>query len=191
MMNLIINASEAIGEKPGGRIAVRTARLTAAESQALPRCMPSAPAPIDHRDARGFRITAPGMTDAVCERILRTLFTTKFTGRGLGLAAVLGIVSGHKGHLLNRDRPGKRDHISGSFPAIDAATELNPALATATLAQANGSVLIIDDKPLVRKVAAAVCTHLGLKSISAATGHEGVDLFRRRPPRLTWFCSIK
>ena len=184
MMNLIINASEAIGETPGGRIAVRTTRLTADESQALPRCMPTAPAPIDYVMLE-VSDNGPGMTDAVCQRIFEPFFTTKFTGRGLGLAAVLGIVSGHKGHLSIETAPGRGTTFRVLFPAIDAATEPNPALATATLAQANGSVLIIDDEPLVRKVAAAVCTHLGLKSILAATGHEGVELFRQHSAEIT------
>jgi signal transduction histidine kinase len=178
MMNLVINASEAVGDLPAGRIAVRTARLAAINGRTFPRCTPASPPPGDYVLLE-VGDNGPGMSDAVCQRIFEPFFTTKFTGRGLGLAAVLGIVAGHKGYLSIETAPGQGTTFRVLLPATVASVHTEAAPPSPVPPRTKGTVLIIDDEPLVRKVAAAACTRLGLRTLLAANGSEGIELFRQ------------
>src|SRR5262249_52846289 len=103
MMNLITNASEAIGDRPGS-VTLTTGRLTC--NREYPDG--AARVPDGMRDANGregpyiFVEVADdgcGMTPETISRIFEPFFTTKFAGRGLGLSALLGIVHGHAGAI--------------------------------------------------------------------------------------------
>jgi len=105
IMNLVINASEALTEHPGTiRIGTRVVTLPAAGSGDS-----SAPADVAPGDYVCVEVAdnGSGMTPDVLARIFDPFFTTKFTGRGLGLAAVIGIVRTHRGTLKVESAPGK------------------------------------------------------------------------------------
>jgi signal transduction histidine kinase len=98
IMNLVINASEAIGENNAGTIRISTAvvelpRPDVSDSGPVAELAPGAYVRMEISD------TGAGMPPDVLARIFDPFFTTKFTGRGLGLAAVLGIVRSHSGAL--------------------------------------------------------------------------------------------
>ena len=117
VMNLITNASEAIGDRSG----VITVSVGAT------RCRREAPARdrTDDDIAPGLYVhlevtdTGSGMDAETRARIFEPFFTTKFTGRGLGLAAVLGIVRAYKGALTVYSEPGKGTTFKVLFPALD------------------------------------------------------------------------
>ena len=105
VMNLITNASDALGEA-GGTISLRTGLIDDADAtkDAAPSVF------LEVAD------TGCGMDSSTLQRIFDPFFSTKFSGRGLGLAAVMGIVESHHGHLRIRTAPRRRDHVPGPFP---------------------------------------------------------------------------
>ena len=129
VMNLIINASEAIGEQ-NGLITLRTGTIQADRAYLADAC------PIEDRPAGPYVYlevtdTGVGMDEATCTRVFDPFFSTKFTGRGLGLAAVLGIVRGHRGAIKIRSAPGRGTTFTvllpGTTKASAAAAQAQPA----------------------------------------------------------------
>jgi len=117
LMNLVINAAEAIGER-GGTVTLATGvREVTTEDHHLWRAsvQPLSPGPYVALEVRD---DGPGMDAETVDRIFEPFFTTKFTGRGLGLAVVLGVVRGHHGALSVESAPGQgRSSASCSRPA--------------------------------------------------------------------------
>ena len=102
IMNLVINASEAIGEK-GGVVSINTGFLTCSREYLMATQLHGT---IEEGDYVYLDVTDTGcgMDPSTVERIFDPFFTTKFTGRGLGLAAALGIVRGHGGRFESSER---------------------------------------------------------------------------------------
>ena len=115
IMNLLTNASESLGTE-GGRIVLRTGQedldSAALEQNILGRGLP--PGTYVHLEVQD---TGCGMDAATRERIFDPFFSTKFIGRGLGLAAVHGIVLGHHGCMRVTSEPGKGTAFRVMFPA--------------------------------------------------------------------------
>jgi CheY-like chemotaxis protein len=172
VMNLVINAAEAIGTEHGV-ITVRTRSIvcsTPARSDA-PLDGPSGVcAFLEVSD------TGCGMSDGVRARIFEPFFTTKFTGRGLGLAAVLGIVRGHHGAIQVESEVGRGTTVRVVFPA--AASKARQPDVQREVAEPRGStVLVIDDEEIVRVLAQRVLERDGFKVLTANDGRSGIDLF--------------
>jgi signal transduction histidine kinase len=115
LQTLIVNSSEAIGEG-GGTITIRTrrslvGRTAVAEAHIPPDIAESGYAALDVVD------TGHGMDEATRARIFDPFFSTKFTGRGLGLTAVLGIVRGHGGAIRVESEPGRGSTFTVLLPA--------------------------------------------------------------------------
>ena len=179
-MNLILNASEAIGDQPG----VITVRITAIECDvtflrtlALAGDLRAGPYVVLEVSDTGC-----GMDEATTARIFEPFFSTKFTGRGLGLAAVLGIVRGHRGAIEVRSKPGEgstfRVLLPAAAPAVRAGVAAPPA---ASEWLGSGTILLADDEEAVRRVAGVMLEKLGFRVETAADGQEALDLFRARP----------
>ena len=180
VMNLVINASEAIGDR-SGIIALSTGRMHAdraylATTHLAPELPPGDYAFLEVSD------NGCGMTPEVLARIFDPFYSTKFTGRGLGLAAVLGIVRGHQGALKVYSEPGKGTSFKLMLPA---APDARPAEAESpaphTAWRGAGRVLVVDDEPSVRTVAARLLESLGYTVTVAEDGRAGVETFRRQP----------
>ena len=130
-MNLILNASDSLGEA-GGLVSIATGAgdYDAASLREAYAEEPPGQGLYVHLEISD---TGCGMTPEVRQRIFDPFFTTKFTGRGLGLAAVLGIVRGHHGAIRVCSEPGKGSSFTVLFPAArkhSAAHEM-PALQAA------------------------------------------------------------
>ena len=173
VMNLITNASEAIGEK-GGVITVATsvARLDGS-SFALPK-----------GDYVRLEIsdTGSGMTEEICARIFDPYFTTKFAGRGWGLAAVQGIVRGHGGTINVTSRPHQGSRFEVLLPCISEAPQdchdiATPA-ATAESTSFCRTALLVEDEDHLRFATSTMLRKQGLTVIEADNGLEAVDLFQ-------------
>ena len=109
ILNLVINASDALGNEPG-RIRIVTGLMTP-DSGYLKSCAlapEGAEGPFVFLEVSD---TGCGMTPETMARIFEPFFSTKFTGRGLGLAAVLGIVRGHRGGNPGRIQAGPGHHV--------------------------------------------------------------------------------
>jgi len=114
VMNLITNASEALGEQEG-KITLRT-RVAQVDRKQLAEAYLSTGASGGRYVSLEVSDTGCGMDEATKARIFEPFFTTKFTGRGLGLAAVLGIVRSHEGAIKVDSAPGKGTTFTVLFP---------------------------------------------------------------------------
>jgi len=184
VMNLVINASEALGED-GGAIALQTGVVQADRRYLESTLLSPTPEPGEYLFVE-VRDTGRGMSPEVLTRIFEPFFTTKFTGRGLGLAAVLGIVRGHQGalHVSSQESLGTTFRVL--FPCAPAGAEApagTPALRSAWTG--HGTVLIIDDEESVLISTQRMLEYGGYQTILARDGREGVDRFREHRDRIT------
>ncbi|MFH1496862.1 MAG: response regulator [Verrucomicrobiota bacterium] len=181
LMNLVINASEAIGDRPG-LVTIQTGRVTVSPDY-LQRFA------INEHLSEGDYVTleitdnGSGMSPETQARIFDPFYTTKFTGRGLGLAAVLGIMRGHKGAIKVYSEPGRGTTFKLLLPTTrkELPAAENRAAAATTPWQGSGQVLIIDDEPFVRSVADQIFKKLGFTTTLACDGLEAVEIVRASP----------
>jgi two-component system cell cycle sensor histidine kinase/response regulator CckA len=184
VMNLVINASEALAEAAGEiRIASRLARPAAARGEVIH----SFDLPPGDCVCLEISDTGAGMNAATLARIFDPFFTTKFAGRGLGLAAVLGIVRTHHGALVVRSAPDAGTSFRLFLPATAhaATTPPAPAGAAAPRQPAIGTVLIADDEPAVLATTDALLRHRGYHTVLANDGNAAVQRFRANPHGFT------
>ena len=182
IMNLVINASEAIGDK-SGVISLSTG-LTRVDRDYLQGTLMDPDLPAGDYVYLEVSDSGAGMSAETKARIFDPFFTTKFTGRGLGLAAVLGIVRGHKGALKVYSEVGRGTTFKLLFPAVAGAGEIEtPAPAAAPSWRGEGTVLVVDDEETMRNTMARMMRMIGLEPVLAADGREAVEIFRKDPRR--------
>lgn len=178
LMNLIINAAEAIGDHSGRVVVATTVQaVTAAETHLRmytgQTLEPGSYVVLEVRD------NGCGMSPETLSKIFDPFFTTKFTGRGLGLASVLGIVRGHKGGLEVKSTPNHGTIFRIFFPTSQASKpDVIAAPSHAEPQKLDGLVLVIDDEEPVRRAVADILNFNGLRVFTAADGLEGVAFYR-------------
>jgi len=184
IMNLVLNAAESLPQGQG-TITLSTAQVTLGEDQPL-------------RDVEGqhllagryvvleVRDTGSGMSRAVQARIFDPFFSTKRTGRGLGLSALRGIVRAHKGSVLLDSAEGKGTAFKVFLPATDGPVEPKRPMETTPTRPVGGSVLLVEDEAMVRRSTKHLLESLGFSVLEASDGDEAIALFKTRPPGLAW-----
>ncbi|MFA6147715.1 MAG: ATP-binding protein [bacterium] len=180
VMNLIINASEAIGDRSG--VITVSVGATQCDDEYLRRTelhQDLAPGLYVHLEVAD---TGCGMDAGTRSRIFEPFFTTKFTGRGLGLAAVLGIVRAHKGALKVYSESGKGTTFKILFPALKEMEEEERPNEPSPLAEwrGKGTILLVDDEESLLALGGRMLGHLGFTILTAADGLQAVDLYRER-----------
>ena len=176
-LNLITNAADAIGER-GGVISIRTGWMQADRAY-LSSTYLAGDLPEGCYVYLEVSDTGCGMDEATQARIFDPFFTTKETGRGLGLAAVLGIVRGHKGAIQVYSQKDKGTSVKVLLPAADQPAPLEDESSHyGEPWEASGGVLVIDDDPGVLAVACRMLRTAGFTVFPAASGREGVERFR-------------
>jgi PAS domain S-box-containing protein len=180
IMNLITNASDAIGESEGV-ISISTGVVPCTRADL-------ATSYLDDRLPEGQYVfltvedTGTGMDAQTLQRIFDPFFTTKFTGRGLGLAAALGIVRGHKGAVQVESEVGRGTRFRILLPvAGEPARVGEKAEAHASDARQTGTVLLVDDEAAIRDIGARMLEQAGLTVVTAADGLEAVEFLRQHP----------
>ena len=173
VLNLITNASEALGEQEGF-ISVAVTQVKSGES-----------APTVSRGdyvRLGISDTGCGMTEATQSKIFDPFFSTKFPGRGMGLAAVKGIVRRHGGTINVRSAPGQGSLFEILLPcSSEPAPEGHDIAAPATTGEVvsfDGAVLIVEDEDMLRHPASKMLRREGFTVIEASDGRTGLDRFR-------------
>ena len=177
VMNLVINAAEAIGEQSGSVI-------VSSGTQHLDRTAASsllAAEALTEGDFVFLQVndTGHGMDEATLAKIFDPFYTTKFQGRGLGLAAVLGIVRAHRGAIQVQSSPGLGSSFKIFFPRAQVAAASEPVRSVGEF-RGQGLVLVIDDDPGVRLVARRMLKLLGFEVVEAEDGEVGARVFQER-----------
>lgn len=179
LMNLIINAAEAIGDEDGV-VGVTTSVAAIDEEHARTFTMPAqlkagAYVCVEVQDS------GSGMDEQTRARIFEPFFTTKFLGRGLGLAATLGIVRSHGGAIHVRSAPGCGSTFRILLPVKAHAAE-EPRAGRATTANENGAtVLVIDDEAIVRLTTRTTLMKAGFSVIASDNGANGLRRLEADP----------
>jgi PAS domain S-box-containing protein len=189
VMNLITNASDALGED-GGTITLRTGVVSTTELQS-DRVESIRPGE-EGQPASGAYVyleiadTGAGMTPDTLNRIFDPFFSTKFTGRGLGLAAVMGIVRAHKGLIRIRTAPGEGTSFRVLFPLLagPAAKEEKPAMARSGW-RGSGTILVVDDEEAVREVAERMLQEIGFDTLLAEDGRQALEIMKKDSSKIT------
>jgi PAS domain S-box-containing protein len=178
IMNLVINASEAVGDG-GGLIKISTSHVV------LPRDSgPVSPSDLPPGDYARFEVsdTGGGMTQEVQAKIFDPFFTTKFTGRGLGLAVVQGIVRDHGGSINLASAPGQGTTISIYLPCAGkkppASRETTQRVSDQRQRLGSGTVLIVEDEDTLRLAVAQMLRKKGFLVIEAGDGSAALELVR-------------
>ncbi|NTU81475.1 MAG: response regulator [Chloroflexales bacterium] len=182
VMNLIINASEALGPQ-SGTITIATA-LHHVDMDTLAAAHVGADLPQGLYVGVTIADTGIGMDAATRARIFDPFFTTKFAGRGLGLAAVLGIVRSHHGALLLESERGYGSTFTALFPiprqapTSDAVASADNASPAPRAGSERPLVLVIDDEDEVRRTTARILERGGYTAISATDGESALTICR-------------
>ncbi len=183
-MNLIINASEAIGKRPG-TVAVSTSITTLDENDTAGWFPPDNAIETGTYALLEVSDDGSGMSIETKSKIFDPFFTTKFTGRGLGLAAVLGIVRGHKGGLQVESEIGKGSTFRIILPyhgkSIEQRSE--PGM-NVPLSFTQKTVLVIDDEEPVREIVKDILESAGNSAITTPDGTTGIELFKKYSTRI-------
>jgi CheY-like chemotaxis protein len=178
IMNLVINASEAIGDK-SGVIAISTGCLECNETY-LNAAWLTDPIPEGLYVYLDVSDTGCGMSKETLERLFDPFFTTKFTGRGLGMSAVLGIMRSHKGAIKVYSELNRGSSFKLLLPAGKRPAELFNGATHDETWKGCGIVLMVDDEETVLAIGSEMLRELGFEVITASDGRKAVEVFKNR-----------
>jgi two-component system, cell cycle sensor histidine kinase and response regulator CckA len=183
IMNLITNASDALGDR-AGVIHVRTGKQQVQATLAdLYGPTPLAPASYAFLEVAD---DGCGMSDETRARLFEPFFTTKFTGRGLGLSAVQGIVRGHGGGIVLRTALGQGTTIKVLIPCRHKPGRQvqSPPSEPASSWTGSGLVLMVDDDPRVRAATNLLLRTLGFDVLAVENGRDAIREFERHADQI-------
>jgi len=187
VMNLITNASDAVGDRPG-TVTVSTG-VVDADRAFLAEIDLGAPLVEGRYVYFDVSDTGSGMDRETRNKVFEPFFTTKETGRGLGLAAVLGIVRGHKGGLKVHSEPGQGTSFCVYLPTSGTCpNESTHAAETGVRSEPStsaGCILLVDDDAMVRGVAQNMLEDHGFTVLTAGDGVEAIERFQAHAHSIT------
>lgn len=182
IMNLITNAAEAIGGEPGS-IVIATGIQECGQKvfQHSRREMKPPPGRYAYIDVTD---SGCGMDEETQQRIFEPFYTTKFTGRGLGMSSVMGIIKSHNGAILLYSEPGLGSTFKVLLPIYTGQHAVIPSCPAERVfpkqhRDTAGTVLVVDDEEFVMEVCTEYLKQMGLNTLGAADGREAVDIFSR------------
>jgi PAS domain S-box-containing protein len=180
LTNLATNAGEAFAEGAGSiHLCVKTV---------FPSDIPAAYRhpmdwqPQDHAYAcLEVADTGCGIADRDIEKLFDPFYSSKFTGRGLGLPVILGIVKAHGGVVTVESEPGRGSTFRVFLPVSEEKLrpQAGPEFQTPETA-GSGTILLVEDEEMVRDMTEAMLARLGFTVLAAKDGVEAVEVFRRR-----------
>ncbi len=179
IVNLLGNASDSLGETPGQIfLSLATVEMTLEDLQQtqLGEDLPAGPYILLQ-----VRDTGCGMDAETLRRMFEPYFSTKVLGRGLGLAALQGIVRNHRGTIAAESSPGMGTTFRVWLPSTPTARGADGVVLTPRTAASrfehSGTVLVAEDEEMVRRVVTRMLSKLGFDVITASDGEEAVRAF--------------
>ncbi len=187
LMNLAINAREAMPQ--GGLLIFETANVTLDEAYTRTH------AGVIPGDYVMLSVTdnGQGISPETMQHIFEPFFTTKESakGTGLGLSIVYGIIRQHNGHIWTYSEPGQGTTFKLFFQQAEKGCPETPATNKTSKPRLHGreTLLLVEDEPLVRKLAEDILTAHGYKVLVAQDGFEALQLVRENKPRIDLLVS--
>jgi PAS domain S-box-containing protein len=177
LLNLVVNARDAMPDGGTLRIEARNVTLDAAYAADHPGTRPGPHAMVAVSD------TGVGMDEVTRQRIFEPFFTTKALGKGtgLGLSMVYGIVKQSGGSIDVSSEPGRGATFRIYLPAVSERPVSRPAVTVPAVARGKETVLVVEDEPALRELTTRVLTGAGYTVLQAGTGAEAVALLERHP----------
>lgn len=177
IMNLITNASDAIGEN-SGIITISTGKEYC-NGRTAEEFFPDTVLQAGNYAFLEVSDSGIGMDQNIIQKIFDPFFTTKFTGRGLGLAAVSGIVKGHMGTIRIESVPGMGSSFRVIFPSsrLSESADIISESKEIDNWHSSRTILLVEDEESVRMVASKMLNHIGFNVIGASDGKEAIDIF--------------
>ena len=180
-MNLTKNASDAL-ERQSGRISVSMQQVEFKPEWRNEYQLGAELSQQDHIEVI-VEDDGKGISQANLERLFDPFFTTKRTGRGLGLAVVMGIVRAHNGAINVTSKKGLGTRISVLLPSAAEQTQTLSAPTENSEDRLNGCVLVVDDEAAVRSIAQRLLQAIGLETVLAESGSSALELVAEDPER--------
>jgi len=184
VMNLITNASDALADHPGA--VTMTTGLRHFDRHFLSEVVPDEDLTEGSYAFLEVVDTGVGMDEETRGRIFDPFFTTKLSGRGLGLAAVLGIMRSHGGGIRVQSAPGEGTRMTVLFPsseADEAILEGDPG-GDEDVWEGQGAVLVVDDEETVRSLMVTVLEDAGFEVLTASDGVQALEVFEANADRV-------
>ena len=182
IMNLVINASEAIGDNDGV-VSLTTGVQQCAESFFRDSLWGTIRPEGEYAFVE-VADTGVGIAPDDLFRIFEPFYSTKFTGRGLGLAAVQGIVNSHRGAIKLTSELGKGSRFRILLPA-SAKPMASVAAKEQPLVKGVGTILLVDDEEAIRTITGKMLEAIGYTVIMATDGYEAVQLVTAQRTSIT------
>jgi PAS domain S-box-containing protein len=176
--NLLTNALEAMTPGPGRRLIVRT-RAECLDQVAIDRSSWALPVAPGHFATLEVTDEGPGMAPEVVARLFEPFFSTKFTGRGLGLAEVIGVVRDHGGGVQVQTEEGKGSSFKILMPAMQTPRSIHLGDSIPTW-RGQGNILVVEHEEAERTRVRHMAEELGFNVLEATEGLEAVAVFRLR-----------
>lgn len=180
LLNLCVNARDAM--PGGGTLSLRTSVIPG--NALRPRF-----ADAEERDYVCISVgdTGVGMDETVRSRLFEPFFTTKGRerGTGLGLAVAYGIVKSHRGFIEAESELGQGTTFRIYLP-VDSLEREPPAAAAEPkdTARGAGTILLVEDEPLLLEVMRSLLEHKGYQVLEATDGLEAVEMYQRHHPQI-------
>jgi len=184
VMNLIINAAEAIADNNGIiSICLERADVQAGQSET----------DFHNKAILAGRYACLKVSDNGCgmdaekqNRMFEPFYTTKFTGRGLGMSATLGIIKSHDGALQLSSKPGIGTTFKVYFPLaeVNDTADTAPTVAQATATKGKGTILLVDDEEELRVLGSIRLDKFGFSAITTANGLEALEIYREQDAKI-------
>lgn len=185
VMNVVINSAEAIGEAQG-IISIEVGKKWISDDDLNDLWLGDLSEPGEFVYLR-VSDNGCGLPEAKRFRIFDPFYSTKFAGRGLGLAAVLGIVKAHKGVIGIESVPHRGTVFTIFFPAYTQKKEAG-SVNSETLKSSeicSGLILVVDDEDTVRTVGKEMLEMMGYQVVAAPDGLTAVSIFREVNEQIT------
>ncbi|MCP4499120.1 MAG: response regulator [Deltaproteobacteria bacterium] len=189
LMNLLLNSADAIGKNNHGAILVRTGRTYVDETH-IAKPFVEKPEAGEYAFLE-VKDNGCGMPEEVLERLFDPFFSTKRSGRGLGMAAVIGIVRGHEGGISVESTEGEGTTFRVYWPvATDADVEESESCRYAMQLKGKGRVaLIVEDEAPLRRVLRRSLQKRGFEVLTAENGFDGLHVLEENADRLAILIS--